>query len=182
MTSTVLLVRVVVSIFEDMAASMPQVGNQTGTERGKEQVTAVSASTCYLSPGSAAFSSLEQYTGTSISYLEELWGKAPSVCRTKTFYFTILNCLVLAFLLYVCCAVAQSCPTLWNPVDCSTPGLPVLHHLPEFAETPVCWIYDANQPSHPLSSPSPPAFNLSQHQGLFQWLSSSHQVAKGLEL
>ena len=63
----------------------------------------------------------------------------------------------------------------------STPGLPVHHQLPEFTQTHVHRIGDAIQPSHPLSSPSPPAFNLSQHQGLFQWVSSSHQVAKVLE-
>ena len=67
-------------------------------------------------------------------------------------------------------------------MDCSTPGFPVLHHLLEFAQTPVRWVSDAIQPSYPLSSPSLPAFNLSQHQGLFQWVSSSHQVAKLLEV
>ena len=75
----------------------------------------------------------------------------------------------------------QSCPTLCDSMDCSPPGLPLLHHLTEFAETHVHWVSDAIQPSHPLSSPSP-TFNLSQHQGLFQWLSSLHQVAKLLEL
>ena len=79
------------------------------------------------------------------------------------------------------CSVAQSCLTLCDPMDCSTPGFPVLHHLPEVAQTHVCWV-DAIQPSHPLSSPSPLAFNLSQHQGLFQWVSSSNQAAKLLEL
>ena len=63
----------------------------------------------------------------------------------------------------------------------STPGLPVHHHLPESTQTHVHWVDDAIQPSHPLSSPSPPALNLSQHQGLFKWVSSSHQVAKVLE-
>ena len=62
---------------------------------------------------------------------------------------------------------AQSCPTLWDPVDCSTPGFPVYHQLPELAQTHVHRVSDAIQPSHPLLSPSPPAFNLSQHQGLF---------------
>ena len=67
-----------------------------------------------------------------------------------------------------CCSVTQSCPTLCDPLDCSTPGFPVHHQLPELAQTHVHWISgDALQPSHPLSSPSPPAFNLSQHQGLF---------------
>ena len=75
-------------------------------------------------------------------------------------------------------SVAQSCPTLCNPKDCSTPGLPVHHHLLELAQAHVHWVGDAIQPSHPLSSPSPPAFNLSQHQGLFQWVSSSQQVAQ----
>ena len=79
------------------------------------------------------------------------------------------------------CSVAKSCLTLGNPTDCSTSGFPVLHHLPEFAQTHVHWVADAIQPSHPLSSPSPPAFNLSQHPGLFQWVSSSHQVAKILK-
>ena len=81
-----------------------------------------------------------------------------------------------------CCSVAQLCLTLCDPMDCSMPGFTVLHYFPEFAQTHVHWISDAIQPSHPLSSPSPPAFNLSQHQGLFQWVSSSHQVAKVLEL
>ena len=79
-------------------------------------------------------------------------------------------------------SVTQSCPTLCNPMDCSPPGLPVHRQLPEFTQTHVHWVSDAIQPSHPLSSPSPPALNLSQHQGLFKWVSSSHQVAKLLEL
>ena len=75
-------------------------------------------------------------------------------------------------------SVTQSCPTLCDPMDCSTPGLPVHRQLPELAQTHVHRISDTIQPSHPLSSPSPPAFNLSQHQGLSQWVSSLHQVAK----
>ena len=76
--------------------------------------------------------------------------------------------------------VAHSCPTLCDPMDCSTPGLPVHHQLPELTQTHVHWVGDAIQLSHPLSAPSPPAFNLSQHQGVFQWVSSSQQVAKAL--
>ena len=72
------------------------------------------------------------------------------------------------------------CDSLW-PQDCSTPGLPVHHQLPELAQTHVHWLGDAIQPVHPLLSPSPPALNLSQHQGLFKWVSSSHQVAGVLE-
>ena len=78
-------------------------------------------------------------------------------------------------------SVAQSCPTLCDPMNCSTPGLPVHHHLPESTQTHVHRVGDAIQSSHPLSSPSPPALNLSQHQGLFKWVSSSHEVDKVLE-
>ena len=79
-------------------------------------------------------------------------------------------------------SVAQSCPTLCDPMDFSKPGFPVHHQkLSELAQTHVHWVTDAIQPSHPLLSPSPPTFNLSQHQGLFKWVSSSHQVAKVLE-
>ena len=77
-------------------------------------------------------------------------------------------------------SVTQSCPTLCDPVNRSTPGLPVHHQLPEFTQTHVHRVGDAIQPSHPLSSPSPPAFNLSHHQGLFRQVSSLHQVAKVL--
>ena len=81
-----------------------------------------------------------------------------------------------------CCSVTQLYPTLCDPMNCKTPGLPVHHQIPELAQTHVHWVSDAIQPSHFLSSPSPPAFNLSQHQGLSQWVSSSHQVTKVLEL
>ena len=74
-----------------------------------------------------------------------------------------------------CCSVTQSCPTLCYLMDCSMPGLPVPHHLTEFAQVHVHCISDAIQPSHPLTPSSPSALNLSQHQGLFQWLSCSHQ-------
>ena len=77
-------------------------------------------------------------------------------------------------------SVAQLCLTLCNPMDCITPGLPVHHQFPEFTQTHVHWVSDAIQSSHPLSSPSPPAFSHSQHQGLFRWVRSSHQVAKVL--
>ena len=78
-------------------------------------------------------------------------------------------------------SVAQSCPTLCDPMNRSTPGLPVHHQLPEFPQTHVRRVGDAIQPSHPLLSPSPPAPNPSQHQGLFQWVNCSHEVAKALE-
>ena len=78
-------------------------------------------------------------------------------------------------------SVTQLCPTLCDPMNCCIPGLPVHHQLPESTQTHVHWVDDAIQPSHPLSSPSHPALNLSLHQGLFKWISSSHQVAKVLE-
>ena len=103
-------------------------------------------------------------------------------------FFTIKNRLPLCKLFYLTdrtkhqfSSVTQSCPTLCDPMNCSTPGFPVHHKLPEFTQTHVHRAGDAIQPSHPLSSPSPPAPNPSQHQGLFQWVSSSHEVAKVLE-
>ena len=78
-------------------------------------------------------------------------------------------------------SVTQLCPTLCNSMNCSTPGFPVHHQLREFIQTHVHRVSDAIQPSHPLSSPSPPAPNPSQHQGIFQWVNSSHRVAKVLE-
>ena len=78
-------------------------------------------------------------------------------------------------------SVAQSCLTLCNPMNRSMPGLPVHHQLPEFTQIHVHWVSDAIQPSCPLSSPSHPALNLSQHQGLCKWISSLYQVAKILE-
>ena len=101
--------------------------------------------------------------------------------------FCLFNFLILfQFLIFgsffCCCSVAKLCPTLCDPIDCNTPGFPVLHHFLEFVQTLVYWVSDAIQPSHHLSLPSLPALNLSQHQGLFQWIGSSHQVAKLLEL
>ena len=78
-------------------------------------------------------------------------------------------------------SVAQLCPTLRDPMNHSTPGFPVHHELPEFTQTHVYRVSDAIQPSHPLSSPSPPSPNPSQHQSLFQWVNSSPEVAKVLE-
>ena len=92
-------------------------------------------------------------------------------------YHSVINSLVVNQFSWV----AQLCPTLCDPIDCITPGLPVHHQLPELTQTHVHWVGDAIQLSHLLSSPSPPAFNLSQHHGLFKWVSSSHQVAKVLE-
>ena len=87
---------------------------------------------------------------------------------THTAYYQTINQIKEVECLNQFSSVAQSCPTLCDPVNCSTPGLPVHHQLPEFTQTHVHQVGDAIQPSHPLSSPSPLTFNLSQHQGLFQ--------------
>ena len=79
-------------------------------------------------------------------------------------------------------SVPQSCLTICYPMNCSMPGFPVHHQLSELAQTHAHQVSDAIQPSHLLSSPSPPSFNLSHHQSLFQWVSSSHWVAKVLEI
>ena len=100
--------------------------------------------------------------------------------RLPLFILLVLVCFLFQLLSVQFSSVAQSCPTLCDPIDCSMPGFPVHHQLLELAQTLVHRVGDAIQPSHPLSSPSP-AFNLSQHQGLFQWVSSSYQVAKALE-
>ena len=95
-------------------------------------------------------------------------------CFMWCFYFFF----PVSFVYHLLCSVAQSCLTLCIPVDCSTPDFPLLHYLPEFAQTHVHRVSDAIQPFHSLLSPSSPALNLSQHQGLFQWVGFLHQVAK----
>jgi len=99
-------------------------------------------------------------------------------CRflITNFFFNITSIVMISSV-----SSAQSCMTLWDPMDYSMPGLPFHHQLSELTQADVHWIEDAIQPSHSLSSPSPLAFNLSQHQDLFQWVGSSHQVAKVLE-
>ena len=113
-----------------------------------------------------------------------IWGKLPNLSASyilKAYQRIATASLSWSFTVYQFSSVAQSCLTLCDPMNCSTPGLPVHHQLPEFTQTHVHWVSDAIQPSYPLLSPSPPALNLSQHQGLFKWVNSSHQVAKVLE-
>ena len=98
------------------------------------------------------------------------------LCRNVVLQMSISSSTV------ICCCVIKSCSTPGDPMDCSMPGFSVRHHLSEFAQTYVLWVSDAIQASHPLPPPCPLALNLSQHQGLFQWVSSWHQVAQGLEL
>ena len=101
------------------------------------------------------------------------------VCDLKYSALTFSN--HIAFSSVQFSSVAQSCLTLCDPMNRSTPGLPVHHQLPEFTQTHVHWVSDAIQPSHPLSSPSPPGPNPSQHQSLLQWVNSLREVAKVLE-
>ena len=103
----------------------------------------------------------------------------PVNTKLKWFWYTYDN--MRNILIFQFSSVAQSCLTLCDPMDYSMPGLPVHHQLPEFIQTHVHWVGDAIQPSHPLSSPSPLTFNLSQHQGVFKWVNSLHQVAKVLK-
>ena len=99
------------------------------------------------------------------------------------FIFKFHLCSILPLMICNCCLVAKSCPAFCDPMDCSTPGSPVLHyHLLEFAQIYVHWVGGAIQSSHPPSPPSPPALSLSQHQGLFHWVSSSYQVVKIVKL
>jgi len=114
----------------------------------------------------------------------------PSSFQFRSFYplFSLRDYFCILVVLSLACyspvqfsSVAQSCLTLCDPMNCSMPGLPVHHQLLESTQTHVHLVGDAIQPSYPLSSPSSPALNLSQHQGLFRWVSSSHEVAKVLE-
>ena len=115
----------------------------------------------------------------SMTLPRDFWGLRP---RVKLLTYQISLSAGQSYVSRTVSQLAQSCPTLCDPMDGSTPAFPVHHQLPEFAQTYAHRVGDAIQLSRPLSSPSPPAFNLSQRQGLFQWVSSSHQVAKVLEL
>ena len=127
-----------------------------------------------------------QYSGLEnfMDYTYTVHGVAKNQTRLSDFHFHFhigLEPILRNFSSVQFSLVVQSCLTLCNTLDYSTPGLPVHHQLPEFTHTHVHWVSDAIQPSHPLSSPSPPALNLSQHQCLLKWVSSLHQVAKILE-
>jgi len=107
-----------------------------------------------------------------------LWLKLPKLCWIVVVRMGTFSC---SWLSVQFISIAQSCPTPWDLMNHSTPEIPVHHQLPESTQTHVHWVSNAIQPSHPLLSPAPHALNLSQHQGLFKWVSSSHQVAKILE-
>ena len=103
----------------------------------------------------------------------------PFRLNTPRQHFITKSWVRLLYLFFIFSSV-QSFSHVWlcDPMDCSTPGFPVHHQLPEFTQTHAHWVSDAIQPSHPLLSPCPPSFNLSQHQGLFKWVRSLHLVAK----
>ena len=128
---------------------------------------------CFFYTQSSFLQSYERGGRGEVLYRAAKWG-LPYLVRVL--YVTFTNGSSVQF-----SSVAQSCLILYDPMNCSPPGLPVHHQLLESTQTHIHWVGDAFQPSHPLSSPSPPALNLSQHQGLFKWVSSSHQVAKVLE-
>ena len=127
----------------------------------------------------SSYSTKVQRFSTSIPQLNDRRGKNDS--RDCLFQLS-QGWHIIGIIMFQFSSVAQSCPTLCDPMNCSTPGLPVHHQLVESTQTRVLWVGDAIQPSHPLLSPSPLSLNLSQHQGLFKWVSSSHQVAKVLEV
>ena len=123
------------------------------------------------------------YAKQDVNLMLKMWNWKKSRLM-KIFLFEFLKVYLLikiSFSSVQFSSVAQLCLTLCDPMNRSTPGLSVHHQLPEFTQTYAHRVGDAIQPSHPLSSPSPPAPNPSQHQGLFQWVNSSHQVAKVLE-
>ena len=137
-----------------------------------------------------SFSDHEGTQSRLLFFTWTLWGSGALVTSETLVPISLLgeSLLILDLLLLVedsqfvqFSLVTQSCPTLCNHMNRSMPGLPAHHQLLEFKQIHVHWVGGAIQPSHPLSSPSPPAFSLSQHQGLFRWVSSSHQVAKILE-
>ena len=123
----------------------------------------------------------------SASTFWKFWGRGPiwiglSFCSYICMCVCVCVCVcvhIWSSLVVHFSSVAQLCQTLCNPMNCSTPGFPVHHQLLEPTQTHFHHVGDAIQPSHPLPSPSPPAFNPSQHHSLFQWVSASHQVAGG---
>ena len=122
---------------------------------------------------------MEYYSATKKNAFESVlmrWMKLESIIQSEVSEKKNTNTISVQF-----SSVTQSCPTLCNPMNWSMPGLPVHHQLQEFTQTHAHRVGDAIQPSHPLSSPSPPSPNPSQHQGLFQWVNSKHEVAKVLE-
>ena len=126
---------------------------------------------------------IQTYLGNIAGWVQTTWIKRIGNERRHNFLFPCAcrSYVILHSKWEISSVQSLSRVQLCDPMDCSAPGLPVHHQLPESTQTHVNWVNDAVQPSHPLSSPSPPAFNLFQLQGLFKWVSSLYQVAKVLE-
>ena len=137
-------------------------------------------------PVSQFFTSGSQSTGVSASTSvlpKNTQGWSPLGRSNQSILKVTVSTTIQSYILWVqFSSVTQLCLTPCDPLDCSTPGLPVHHELLELAQTHVYWVGDAIQPSHPLLSPSPPAFNLSQHQGLFKWVSSYQRTGQSIEV
>ena len=130
-----------------------------------------------------AYCSYHWFCNVYVLFLIFIWVVDPLPLLYICFYhWDFFSLCIFSYFLLCCCSVAQSWLTFCNPMDCSTPGFPVLHHLPEFAQTHVHWVEAVIQLSHLLSSPSHLAFNLTQDQGLFQWVRSSYRMAQVLKL
>ena len=136
--------------------------------------------TYFCFPGSSSLVKIGKFKNGKIVYYLKIIFVSLGNSPFKRIWITVLIKNMYASVQFS--SVAQSCPTLCDPMNHSTPGFPVHHQLPEFTQTRVHRVCDAIQPSHPLSSSSPPAPNPSQHQSLFQWVNSSREVAKVLEL
>ena len=145
-------------------------------------------STLFSIPPSSAKGGLPAYAFDKISKVGGVWlvGCVCVCARVRAHACVSVVIPVIqhgeAWMVEFCCSVTKSCTTLHDPMDCSTPGSSVLNYLPAFAQIHVHWASDAIQPSHPLSSPSPSALNLPQHQGLFKWVSSLHAAAAAAKL
>ena len=125
-----------------------------------------STSTSLISVFPRGWSSIEQHRNRLRELDSNSWATRNILCDPQKWFIFQFS--------------AQLCPTLWDPMDCSMPGFPVHHQLLELAQIHVIWVGDAIQPYYPLLSPLPPAFDLSQHPGLFQWVSSSYQLMKDI--
>ena len=147
---------------------------------GSSQYTSPEHSASCIKPGLAIHFT---YDNIHVSMpFSQIIPPSPSPRESKSLFYTSLSLMLSSLQGYRSVQFSHSVVSdLCDPMNRSTPGLPIHHQLPEFTQTHVHWVGDAIQPSHPLSSPSPPAPNPSQHQNLFQWVNSSHEVAKVLE-
>ena len=166
---------------EDRQARTPGKGERHGWRRGQQWQQKKVQSWCVPRVSQAcdprlarAKMPVTQWHHKGDAFWGMHWTYLPKISCQEMAWGTSLSALDEAVCTSHHCSVTKSCLTLWDPMDCRMPGFPVCHYLLELAQTHVHWVSDAIQPSHPLSSSSPFAFNLSQNQGLFQWVGSSH--------